>query len=117
MPERLCAEIQEIASDVGEHENAAIVKLLELGLVFYQQLPASMRGKLWQRNQTFSQQQSFRGKIQLRAERLIENSKLDSFIIFRASAEKKRLLQLRAEHAKVSVSQFIRSKLLEEEQD
>ena len=117
MPERLCAEIQEIASDADEHENAAIVKLLELGLVFYQQLPASMRGKLWQRNQTFTQQQSFRVKIQRRAEKLIEHSKLDSFIIFRASVEKKRLLQSRAEDAKVSVSQFIRSKVLEEEQD
>ena len=117
MPERLCAEIQEIASDADEHENAAIVKLLELGLVFYQQLPASMRGKLWQRNQTFTQQQSFRVKIQRRAEKLIEHSKLDSFIIFRASAEKKRLLQSRAEDAKVSVSQFIRSKVLEEKED
>jgi len=111
MPEKLAEQVQEIASGADEHENAAIVKLLDLGVLLYQKLPANMRAKLWQRNQTFSQQQRFRVKVEQRAEKLAESSKMNTFIVFRVPAEKKRLLRSRAEDAKLDVSKFIRSRV------
>jgi len=117
MSEKLAEQVQEIASDADEHENTAIVKLLELGVLLYARLPANMRVKLWQRDQTFAQQQRFRVKVEQRAQKLADSSKMNAFIVFRVPAEKKCLLRSRAEDAKMDVSKFIRSRVLEEKQD
>jgi len=95
--------------------NDFLWSLLELGLIFYQTLPFSTRAKLWQPNQTFTQQQSFRQEVERRAEKLVDSSRMNAFIVFRVSAEKKRLLRSRAEDRKMDVSKFIRSRVLEEE--
>ena len=117
MPEKLAEQVQEIASGADEHENAAIVKLLDLGVLLYQKLPANMRVKLWQRNQTFAQQQKLRVRVEQRAEKLAETSKMNAFIVFRVPSEKKRLLRSRAEDAKLDISKFIRSRVLEEKEE
>jgi len=115
MPEELAEEIHEIASGASRHDNDAIVKLLELGVLLYQKLSASMREKVWHPMPKFAQQQRFRVKVEERAEKLAESSKMDTFVVFRVPAEKKRLLRSRAEGAKLDVSKFIRSRVLEEE--
>ena len=117
MPERLAEQVQEIASGANEHENAAIVKLLELGVLLYERLPANMRARLWQRNQTFPQQQRFRFEVEQRAQKIAESSKMNAFVVFRVPVEKKHLLRSRAQDAKMDVSKFIRSRVLEEKED
>jgi len=117
MPEELAEEIHKIASGAGKHDNTAIVKLLELGVTFYHKLPGNMCERIWRPTQKFTQQQRFRQEAEWRAERLIEHSKLNSFIVFRAPEEKKQLLQRKAREEKVTVSNFIRSRVLEEKED
>jgi len=117
MPEELAEEIHEIASGAGRHDNTAIVKLLELGMVLYHKLPGSMRERIWRPTPKFIQQQRFRVKVEERAEKLAKSSKMNAFIVFRVPAEKKRLLRSRAEDAKMDVSKFIRSRVLEEKED
>jgi len=117
MPEELAEEIHEIASGADRHDNDAIVKLLELGVVLYSKLPGSMRERIWRPPPKFTQQQRFRVKVEQRAEKLAESSKMNAFIVFRVPSEKKRLLRSRAENAKMNVSKFIRSRVLEEKED
>ena len=117
MPEELAEEIHEIASGADRHDNDAIVKLLELGMVLYSKLSGSMREKIWHPMPKFAQQQKFRVKVEERAQKLAESSKMNSWIVFRISSEKKRLLRSRAEEAKLDVSKFIRSRVLEEKED
>jgi len=117
MPEELAEEIHEIASGADRHDNDAIVKLLELGVLFYRRLPGSMRERIWCPMPKFAQQQKFRVKVEQRAEKLAESSKMNAFVVFRIPSEKKRLLRSRAEDAKMNVSKFIRSRVLEEKED
>jgi len=117
MPEELAEEIHEIAIGAGEHDNTAIVKLLELGMVLYNKLPGSMRERVWRPMPKFTQQQRFRVEVEQRAEKLAENSRMNAFIVFRVPVDKKRLLRSRAEDAKMNVSKFIRSRVLEEKED
>jgi len=91
--------------------------MLELGLTFYRTLPFSTQAKLWKPDKTFPQQQRLRVEVEQRAQKLAESSKMDAFIVFRVPAEKKRLLRSRAENAKMDVSKFIRSRILEEKED
>jgi len=114
MPEELAEEIHEIASAAHKHDNAAAVKLLELGVVLYSKLPGSMRERIWRPMPKFAQQQRFRVKVEERAEKLAESSRMNAFVVFRVPSEKKRLLRSRAEGAKLDISKFIRSKVLEE---
>jgi len=114
MPEELAEEIHEIASAAHKHDNAAAVKLLELGMILYEKLPGSMRERIWRPMPKFTQQQSFRREVERRAEKLVDSSRMNAFIVFRVPSEKKRLLRSRAQDTKVSVSKFIRSKVLEE---
>jgi len=114
MPEELAEEIHEIASAAHKHDNAAAVKLLELGVILYGKLPGSMRERIWRPMLKFPQRQRLRIKIEERAQKLTESSKMNAFVVFRVPAEKKRLLRSKAEDAKVSTSQFIRSRVLEE---
>jgi len=113
----LAEEIHEIASAAHKHDNATAVKLLELGVILYGKLPGNMREGIWRPMPKFTQQQRLRVKIEERAQKLAESSKMDAFVAFRVPAEKKRLLRSKAEGAKVSTSQFIRSRVLEEKKD
>jgi len=117
MPEELAEEIHEIASGADRHDNDAIVKLLELGVVLYEKLPGNMRERVWHPMPKFTQQQRLRVRLEERAEKLAESSRMNAFIVFRVPAEKKRLLRSKAEHAKLDVSKFIRSRVLEEKED
>ena len=117
MPEKLAEEIHEIASGADKHDNTAIVKLLELGVVLYHKLPEGMHGRMWGPRQTYTQQQRLRVKVEERAQKLAESSKMNAFIVFRVPSEKKRLLRSRAEDRKMDVSKFIRSRVLEEKED
>jgi len=117
MPEELAEEIHEIASGADRHDNDAIVKLLELGVVLYEKLPGNMRERVWHPMPKFTQQQRLRVRLEERAEKLAESSRMNAFIVFRVPAEKKRLLRSRAQNAKLDVSKFIRSRVLEEKED
>ena len=117
LPNSIDAAIHDVADSANVSDNKTIVTLLNLGLTFYHKLPTAPRGKVWRPDQTFAQQQSLRGELKERAEELVTGSRLDSFVIFRASAEKKRLLQSKAQDAKLDVSKFIRSRVLEEKED
>jgi len=117
LPGRTDEAVKDIAESVDESENKVIVSLVDLGLILYERLPESMREKIWHPPPKFTQQQRFRAKLEQRAEKLAESSKMNAFVVFRVPSEKKRLLQSRAEDAKLDVSKFIRSRVLEEKED
>jgi len=117
LPGRTDEAVKDIAESVEASENKVIVSLVDLGLILYERLPESMRERIWRPPPKFVQQQRFRVKLEQRAEKLAESSKMDSWVGFRVPAEKKRLLRSRAEHAKLDVSKFIRSRVLEEKED
>ena len=82
MPSKVDEAIRDIAESVeGASENKVIVALLDLGLILYQKLPANMRTGLWKRNQTFAQQQRLRLKVEQRAQKLADSSRMNAFIV------------------------------------
>ena len=117
MPEQLDASITDIAESADVSKNKAIVALIDLGFILYERLPGNMREKIWRPPPKFTQQQRLRVRLEQRAEKLAESSKMNAWVVFRVPAEKKRLLRSRAEDAKMNVSKFIRSRVLEEKED
>jgi len=117
LPDKTDEAVKDIAESADASENKVIVTLVDLGLILYGKLPGSMREKIWRPPPKFTQQQRLRVKLEQRAEKLAESSKMDTFVVFRVPAEKKRLLRSRAEDAKLDVSKFIRSRILEEKED
>jgi len=117
LPGKTDEAVRDIAESVDASENKVIVTLVDLGLILYEKLPASMRERIWRLPPKFTQQQRLRVRLEQRAENLAESSKMNAWVVFRVPAEKKRLLRSRAEDAKMNVSKFIRSRVLEEKED
>jgi len=117
LPDKTDEAVKDIAESADASENKVIVTLVDLGLILYGKLPGSMREKIWRPPPKFTQQQRLRVKLEQRAEKLAESSKMDTFVVFRVPAEKKRLLRSRAQNAKLDVSKLIRSRVLEEKED
>jgi len=86
--------------------------MTELGLTFYESLPAPMRAKLWKK-QNFEQQQKTLLKLQNKAQILIGNLKLKSIIALRIPIERRRILEAEARRSNQTLSEFLRGRIVE----